>query len=92
MKPLDQPENNLSKDTKEIFLLMSEQANRMKDLINDLLLFRILKQVLIKNRSEKNSILKLSENIKLSTNKLNKKEHQIKFNIDRKLNIYGPKK
>ena len=91
IETLDQPENNLSKDTKEIFLLMSEQANRMKDLINDLLLLSNIEASLNKNRSEKVSILKLSENIKSSTNKLNKKEHQIKFNIDRKLNIYGSK-
>ena len=91
IETLDQPENNLSKDTKEIFLLMSEQANRMKDLINDLLLLSNIEASLNKNRSEKVSILKLSENIKSSTNKLNKKEHQIKFNIDKKLNIYGSK-
>ena len=91
IETLDQPENNLSKDTKEIFLLMSEQANRMKDLINDLLLLSNIEASLNKNRSEKVSILKLSENIKSSINKLNKKEHQFKFNIDKKLNIYGSK-
>jgi len=91
IETLDQPENNLSKDTKEIFSLMSDQANRMKDLINDLLLLSNIEASLNKNRSEKISIFKLSENIKSSINKLNKKEHQVKFNIDKKLNIYGSK-
>ena len=70
---------------------MSEQANRMKDLINDLLLLSNIEASLNKNRSEKVSILKISENIKASINKLNKKEHRIKFNIDKKLNLYGSK-
>jgi len=91
IETLDQPEKNLSKDTKEIFILMSEQANRMKDLINDLLLLSNIETSLNKNRSEKVSILKISENIKASINKLNKKEHRIKFNIDKKLNLYGSK-
>jgi len=89
IETLDQPKNNLSSDTKEIFSLMSEQANRMKDLINDLLLLSNIEASLNKNRSEKVSIFRLSENIKSSTSKLNKKNHKIKFNIDKKLNIYG---
>ena len=91
IETLDQPKNNLSKDTKEIFALMSDQANRMKDLINDLLLLSNIEASLNKNRSEKISVKRLFENIKVSTTKINKKKQKIKFDIDNELNIYGSK-
>ena len=70
---------------------MSDQANRMKDLINDLLLLSNIEASLNKNRSEKISVKRLFENIKISTTKLNKKKQKIKFDIDKELNIYGSK-
>ena len=91
IETLDQPKNSLSKDTKEIFTLMSDQANRMKDLINDLLLLSNIEASLNKNRSEKISVKRLFENIKVSTTKINKKKQKIKFEIDNELNIYGSK-
>jgi two-component system phosphate regulon sensor histidine kinase PhoR len=91
IETLDQPKNSLSKDTKEIFTLMSDQANRMKDLINDLLLLSNIEASLNKNRSEKISVKRLFENIKASTTKINKKKQKIKFEIDNELNIYGSK-
>ena len=91
IETLDQPKNSLSKDTKEIFTLMSDQANRMKDLINDLLLLSNIEASLNKNRSEKISVKRLFENIKVSTTKINKKKQKIKFDIDNNLNIYGSK-
>ncbi len=91
IETLDQPKNNLTQGTKEIFTLMSDQANRMKDLINDLLLLSNIEASLNKNRSEKISIKRLFENIKISTTKLNKKKQKIKFDIDKELNIYGSK-
>ena len=91
IETLDQPKNSLSKDTKEIFTLMSDQANRMKDLINDLLLLSNIEASLNKNRSEKISVKRLFENIKVSTTKINKKKQKIKFDIDNELNIYGSK-
>ena len=91
IETLDQPKNNLSEDTKKIFTLMSDQANRMKDLINDLLLLSNIEASLNKNRSEKISVKRLFENIKTSLTKLNKKKHNIKFDIDKELNIYGSK-
>ena len=91
IETLDQPKNSLSKDTKEIFTLMSDQANRMKDLINDLLLLSNIEASLNKNRSEKISVKRLFEKIKASTTKINKKKQKIKFEIDNELNIYGSK-
>jgi two-component system phosphate regulon sensor histidine kinase PhoR len=91
IETLDQPKNNLSPGTKEIFTLMSDQANRMKDLINDLLLLSNIEASLNKNRSEKIYIGRLFDSIKASSSKLNKKKHKIKFNIDKNLNIYGSK-
>ena len=79
IETLDQPKNNLSEDTKKIFTLMSDQANRMKDLINDLLLLSNIEASLNKNRSEKISVKRLFENIKITSTKLNKKKHKIKF-------------
>tara|TARA_B110000196_G_scaffold257453_1_gene227937 strand:- start:449 stop:1006 length:558 start_codon:yes stop_codon:yes gene_type:complete len=70
---------------------MSDQANRMKDLINDLLLLSNIEASLNKNRSEKISVKRLFENIKITSTKLNKKKHKIKFDIDKELNIYGSK-
>ena len=76
IETLDQPKNNLTQGTKEIFTLMSDQANRMKDLINDLLLLSNIEASLNKNRSEKISVKRLFENIKISTTKLNIKRNR----------------
>ena len=82
---------NLDKSTNKVFTLMNDQAVRMNQLINDLLLLSNIEASLNTNRSEKIDIKILFEKIKKNIKPINNKTHKINFKINSEINLYGSK-
>ena len=70
---------------------MNDQAVRMNQLINDLLLLSNIEASLNTNRSEKIDIKILFEKIKKNIKSINNKTHKINFKINSEINLYGSK-
>ena len=75
--------------SKKIILLMSDQAHRMKKLIEDLLLLSNVESDYSQNRSEKIIMKSMFKKLKNETSLIDKKNHKIIYSINNKINIYG---
>ena len=69
--------------------MMSRQAERMKKLIEDLLLLSNVESSASVNRSEKISTKELIKKLKIEVSLFDKKKHKISYIIDETINIYG---
>ena len=71
--------------------MMNDQAYRMKNLIDDLLLLSQVESNQDINRSKKINISSLLNNIKRDLIKPSTKKQKFKYSIDSKLDIYAAK-
>jgi len=83
---------NTGKEHKNILKMMGDQAYNMSKLIDDLLLLSNVESSLFQNRSEKLTIDTIINKIKKDILILNVKNHKIKYQVSKNLNIYGSKK
>ena len=83
---------NNGKEHKNILKMMGDQAYNMSKLIDDLLLLSNVESSLFQNRSEKLTIDTIINKIKKDILILNVKNHKIKYQVSKNLNIYGSKK
>ena len=72
--------------------MMNDQAYRMKNLIDDLLLLSQVESNQDINRSEKIKISSLLNNLKRDLIKPSVKKQKFKYSIDSKLHVYGAKR
>jgi|TARA_B110000503_G_scaffold140889_1_gene232969 two-component system, OmpR family, phosphate regulon sensor histidine kinase PhoR len=79
----------LDEDSIKIVSMMSRQAERMKKLIEDLLLLSNVESSASVNRSEKISTKELIKKLKIEVSLFDKKKHKISYIIDETINIYG---
>ena len=79
----------IDKETLQIFSIMSNQALRMKKLLDDLLLLSNVESNQLQNRDEKIDVYSLFKKIKNEIALIDKKEHQINFSINKKINLKG---
>jgi len=75
--------------SKKIILLMSKQAQRMKKLIDDLLLLSNVESDYLHNRSEKIIMKDMLNKLKKEVSLIDQKQHKIIYSINNEINIYG---
>jgi len=76
----------------QIFGMMTDQAIRMKKLIDDLLLLSNVESNQLQNRSEKINIEKLFLKINKEIALIDQKEHPIEYKINKDMNLKGSSK
>lgn len=81
----------LNDESIKIVSMMSNQAERMKKLIDDLLLLSNVESNISKNRSEKINIQDLFKKIKTEVLLVDRTDHKIHYIVNEKINIYGSK-
>ena len=84
-------QSNKNSSEKKMISMMNDQAYRMKNLIDDLLLLSQVESNQDINRSEKINISSLLNNIKRELIKPSTKKQKFKYSIDSKLHIYAAK-
>ncbi len=77
--------------SKKIISLMSEQAHRMKKLIDDLLILSNVESDYLHNRSEKIIMKDMFKKLKSEVSLIDQKQHKIIYSINNEINIYGSK-
>ena len=75
--------------SKKIISLMSEQAHRMKKLIDDLLLLSNVESDYLQNRSEKIIMRDIFKKIKNEVSFIDQQQHKISYSLNNEINIYG---
>ena len=70
---------------------MSEQAHRMKKLIDDLLILSNVESDYLHNRSEKIIMKDMFKKLKSEVSLIDQKQHKIIYSINNEINIYGSK-
>ena len=75
--------------SKKIISLMSEQAHRMKKLIDDLLLLSNVESDYLQNRSEKVIMRDIFKKIKNEVSFIDQQQHKISYSLNNEINIYG---
>ena len=89
LETLESNKSKIDKETLQIFSIMSNQALRMKKLLDDLLLLSNVESNQLQNRDEKIDVYSLFKKIKNEIALIDKKEHQINFSINKKINLKG---
>ena len=89
LETLESNKAKIDKETLQIFSIMSNQALRMKKLLDDLLLLSNVESNQLQNRDEKIDVYSLFKKIKNEIALIDKKEHQINFSINKKINLKG---
>ena len=89
LETLESNKAKIDKETLQIFSIMSNQALRMKKLLDDLLLLSNVESNQLQNRDDKIDIYSLFKKIKNEIALIDKKEHQINFSINKKINLKG---
>ena len=84
-------QSNKNSSEKKMISMMNDQAYRMKNLIDDLLLLSQVESNQDINRSEKINVSSLLNNIKRELIKPSTKKQKFKYSIDSKLHIYAAK-
>ena len=85
-------QSNKNSSEKKMISMMNDQAYRMKNLIDDLLLLSQVESNQDINRSEKINVSSLLNNIKRGLIKPSIKKQKFKYSIDSKLHVYGAKR
>lgn len=75
--------------SKKIISLMSEQAHRMKKLIDDLLLLSNVESDYLHNRSEKIIMRDMFKKLKNEVSLIDQEQHKISYSLNNEINIYG---
>ena len=89
LETLESNKAKIDKETLQIFSIMSNQALRMKKLLDDLLLLSNVESNQLQNRDDKIDVYSLFKKIKNEIALIDKKEHQINFSINKKINLKG---
>ena len=89
LETLESNNAKIDKETLQIFSIMSNQALRMKKLLDDLLLLSNVESNQLQNRDAKIDVYSLFKKIKNEIALIDKKEHQINFSINDKINLKG---
>jgi len=89
LETLESNKAKIDKETLQIFSIMSNQALRMKKLLDDLLLLSNVESNQLQNRDDKIDVYNLFKKIKNEIALIDKKEHQINFSINKKINLKG---
>jgi two-component system phosphate regulon sensor histidine kinase PhoR len=92
LETLENSKSKIDKETMQIFGMMTDQAIRMKKLIDDLLLLSNVESNQLQNRSEKINIEKLFLKINKEIALIDQKEHLIEYKINKGINLKGSSK
>ena len=91
LETLENSKSKIDKETMQIFGMMTDQAIRMKKLIDDLLLLSNVESNQLQNRSEKINMEKLFLKINKEIALIDQKEHLIEYKINKGINLKKPK-
>ena len=92
LETLENSKSKIDKETMQIFGMMTDQAIRMKKLIDDLLLLSNVESNQLQNRSEKINMEKLFLKINKEIALIDQKEHLIEYKINKGINLKGSSK